>query len=412
MATPPPPQSFSLLRLLVIVLAMAGVAFGLYKWYGSTDLGNYTTIPKEHRFTYVPADFEPEIDMENAIVVLQNPYRYNREFNQLVRDFNMSLLGHVANRMNLADTVRAKVRDQYDRQHRYLTEIYFDDFTALIDTSEADYATWYESGSQQVVESFKEVASKYTCFLINTVLNEALETYDGRIGMKGAYVDTPCGLALTEGFRPMMARLEKRAAIRDFSRTKGFLEERIEKTIAELATLEIRDKKGLNKQLKTKLLGFNVSSTDIDISAISVLKMGFDLNEYFSVELDESSEEVVVTLPQPKILSHEVYPKIDKLDIGWMREVQDADFNKNFDLLRREFRREALEGNARDRSKEQAEVLLRTLLEPMVKAISQEYALRVAFRDGLADPILGKEPVMDIPQRESAPVSAAAVLGG
>ena len=411
MSAPPAPPSFSLLRMLTIVVAMAAVAFGLFKWYGSTDLGNYTTIPQQHRFTYVPSDFEPTIDMENAIVILQNPYRYNREFNQLVKDFNLSLLGHVANRMDLADTVRAKVREQYELQHRYLTDIYFNDFTELIDTSELDYATWYESGSQQVVESFKEVASKYTCFLINTVLNEALETYDGRIGMKGAYVDTPCGLALTEGFQPMMERLEKRAAIRDFSRTKGFLEERVEKTIAELATLEIRDKKGLTKQLKTKLLGFNVSSTDIDISAISVLKMGFDLNDYFSVELDEDREEVVVTLPQPTILSHEVYPKIDKLDIGWMREVQDADFNKNFDLLRREFRREALEGDARDRSKEQAEVLLRTLMEPIVKTISQEYNLRIAYRDGLADPILGTPPAT-VPDSRPKPVSAASVLGG
>ena len=412
MAAPPPaPRSFSLLRTLIVLLAMAAVAFGLFKWYGTTDLGNYTTIPKEYRFTYVPADFEPMIDMENAVVVLQNPYRYNREFNQLVQDFNLSLLGHVANRMNLPDTVRAKVRDAYATQHRYLAEMYFDDFTQLVDTTAIDYDTWYESGGQQVVESFREVASKYTCFLINTVLNEAIEAYDGRIGIKGAYVDTPCGVALTEGFQPMMDRLKRQAAIRDFSRTKGFMEERVEKTIAELATLEIRDKKGLTKQLKTKLLGVNVSTTDIDISAISVLKMGFDLNKYFEVRLDEGSNEVVVTLPQPEILSHEVYPKIDKLDIGWMREVQDADFNKNFDLLRREFRREALEGDARERSRAQAEVLMQTLLEPIVKNISQEYRLRVAFQGEEPSTILGS-PKGDVPVERSQPVSAAAVLGG
>ena len=88
-------------------------------------------------------------------------------------------------------------------------------------------------------------------------------------------MDTPCGVAVTEALRPMLKTLEDRAAIEDFGRSRGLLQEKIERVIAELATLEIRDKKGINKQLQTKIWGFSVSSSDIEISAISVLKVGF-----------------------------------------------------------------------------------------------------------------------------------------
>jgi len=91
-----------------------------------------------------------------------------------------------------------------------------------------------------------------------------------------------------------------------------------------------------------KALHYNVSSTDIDISAISILKAGFDLNEFFEIRMENQTKNLIVTLPQPKILSHEVYPRVDKLDVGWMRSISDKDFNDNFNLLREQFRKDAV----------------------------------------------------------------------
>jgi hypothetical protein len=158
------------------------------------------------------------------------------------------------------------------------------------------------------------------------------------------------------------------------------LEERVEQVTAELATLEIRDRKGLSKQLQTKIWGFSVSSTEMEVSAISVLKIGFNLEKYLDIQMDASSKTVRVTLPEPEILSHEVYPKIDKLDIGWLREVQEVDFNKNFNLLRKEFRREALESDAMDKAKGQATEIMNTLLGPLLMSIDRTYQLEVNFK--------------------------------
>ena len=179
----------------------------------------------------------------------------------------------------------------------------------------------------------------------------------------------------------MLKRLEERAAVQDFSRSRGLLQEKVERVVAELATMEVRDKKGLNKNLQTRFLGFSVSSSDIEVSAISILKVGFRLNEYFDIGLNAKQGLVTITLPEPVILSHEVFPKIDKLDIGWMREVESIDLNKNFDVLRREFRREALESDLMDKAKRQAIELMNTMFDPVVKGISSRYNLRVRFKE-------------------------------
>ncbi len=368
--------------LLYIVLALF-VGLVLVKYFlnkAPSFSPGYTSNPKEIQVTYVPSDYKYDIDDENAIAILSNPHRYRREFNNLIYNFNLSLLKHVAKRMNLPDSLQRNVEKEYQKHHDYLKQLYFNDFVHIKDTTANMYETWYENDSKSAVEVMNEVASKYTCFLINHVIVTMLKAGSNNFSAKGRKIDTPCGIAMTEAVRPMMKRMEDKAAILDFATSKGILEEKVEKAIAELATMELRDKKGLSKQLQTKIWGYAVSSTDIEVSAISVLKVGFKLNEYFNVDLNSKKRTVEVTLPEPRILSHEVYPRIDKLDIGWMREVENADLNRNFNVLRGEFRREALESDLMDKAKTQADELMHLMLQPLVSSMSKSYKLKVKFR--------------------------------
>ncbi|MEL7020869.1 MAG: DUF4230 domain-containing protein [Bacteroidota bacterium] len=382
----------NMMRTILYVLLAIFVGVVLFRYYGSnitdgggllggtTDDQTYTEIPQEYQMKYVPSDFKPDIDEEMAMAVLSNPHRYRREFNDLVYNVNMDILQHVAKRMGLADSIRVQLQGAYDEHHPYLRNLYFNDFVALQDTTSNTYRSWYNNESSSAVDAVNEVASKYTCFLVNTVLSTLIRTYDGRIAAKGSGINTPCGLALTEGLRPLIERMEKRAAIRDFSASKGLMEERVEKAIAELATMEVTDKKGLNRQVNTKVFGIEVSKSDVEITAISTLKVGFKLNQYLDIQLDEREGTVVVTLPQPQILSHEVYPKIDNLSIGWMREVSNEDFNRNFNALREDFRRDALESDLMDKARAQAREVMNLMLGPVINSMSQDYELRVQFQ--------------------------------
>ncbi|MBK7410130.1 MAG: DUF4230 domain-containing protein [Saprospirales bacterium] len=368
-------------RQLFFYIAALLLAVVLLVTLFQKNKGTYTRIPKEYQIKYMPADFKPQLDTENALSILSNPYRYNREFNDLIYQFNLSLLDHVANRMGLSDSLKLQVHQVYDKHHPYISRLYFNEFTAMQDTTSELYQKWYNSESTDAVAILKEVSSKYTCFLTNLIFSSILETDEGKLFVYGRNVDSPCGVALTEALQPMMDRLQETAAIRDFTASKGFLEKRVERVTAELATMEIRDKKGLNKQMQTKLWGFSVSTTELEVIAISVLKVGFDLQKYFQLNLDPRTNIVTVTLPEPEILSHEVYPKIEKLDIGWLREVKSVDFNKNFNLLRKEFRREALESDVMDKSKAQAVEIMQLMLGPLINSMNRQYKLEVKFKN-------------------------------
>lgn len=376
--SPSPREGRNIVRAFFLILALCLIGLILYKKYVSP--AGYTHVPKEFQVNYVPSDFRITIDEENALAILSNPQRYRKEFNDLVYDINMSILYHVASRMNLNEEDKARLQEEYEKHHPYLRNLYFHDFVAFKDTTSNLYQTWYDNEGSNAVDVLREVAGKYTCFLVTQIITTLVPTKGGSIYAKGQNVDTPCGVAMQEALNPMMKRLEERAAIEDFSRSRGLLQEKVEKAIAELATMEVRDKKGLNKQLQTRVLGFAVSSSDIEVSAISILKVGFRLNEYFDINLNSKSGIVTITLPEPTILSHEVYPKIDKLDIGWLREVQSVDLNKNFNALRSEFRREALESDIMEKAKSQAVEIMNTMFTPAIKGMSSRYNLRVQFR--------------------------------
>jgi hypothetical protein len=217
--------------------------------------------------------------------------------------------------------------------------------------------------------------------MINQVLISILKTHEGSLYVKGNKVNTPCGVALTEGLQPLIKRLEETAAINDFSRSKGLIEQKVERAIAELATMEVRDKKAINRQLQTKVWGLEVSSSDVEISAISITKIGFKLDKYFNIEVNSKRKVVTVTLPNPEILSSDVYPRVDRLDIGWMREVGSIDFNRNIDLLRKEFRKDVLASDAMEKSKSRAYELMETMLTPVISSLNKRYVLRVKFKD-------------------------------
>ena len=346
------------------------------------NIGVNTNVPKEIQVKYLPASFKFEIDEEDAVAIISNPLRYKREFNDLVRNMNLAILDHVGTRMNLDESIRGQIRAEYEKSHPYLRNLYYQDFISIQDSTSVLARAWYSNEASSATKMLHEVASKYTCFLVNQIMATVLETQGGSFFGKGKKVDTPCGIAIQEALNPMFKRFEESAAITDFSRSKNMLEERIEKEVIELATFEIQSKKGLSKQLKTKLFGMNVSTTDLEISAISVMKIGFDLENYFSVDLNPKNQVVTITLPQPKILSRSVYPNLDKLDIGWLREISKEDLNRSFEALREEFVREARREDGFAKAKSHAQKVMEVMMGPTVSAFNPNYKLRVSFKSG------------------------------
>jgi len=374
--------SLSKLLLYVLFASVCGLLF--YNYFKNTNFGkgaDYSSVPKEMQIKYIPSDYQFDGDDETTLAIITNPDRYQREFNQLIYDFNLSMLHHVANRMDLADSIKVTIEAEYEKHHPYMRDMYYKDFVKIRDTSANLYESWYDNNFNSATEALNEVASNYSCYLVNQVIMNSLYANGGKLVGTGNSVETPCMIAMQESLKPLIRRLEQKAAIKDFSASKGLMEKKVEKAIAEIGTMEVRDRKGLSKQLQTKIWGYAVSSTDIEVSAISILKVGFKLDRYFDISVDSGRKRVTVTLPEPEILSHEVYPKIDALDVGWMRELSSEDFNKNFNVLRREFRRDALEDNIMRKSKVQAEDIMKLMMEPITKQMGGRFKLLIKFKN-------------------------------
>jgi hypothetical protein len=365
--------------LLLVLLCVAGVLG--YKILGGEDIAGSSSIPRAMQVTYVPADFKMNLDEGKTLEILSNPQKYKREFDDLILNFNTNLVVHVSNRMGLNNQLRTAAVNEYRKMHPYIRQMYFNDFIGLTDTSSQIYQTWYENQGATAVDLLNEVASKYTCFFITNIMATVLKTQDGKIAVQGNRIETPCGIALTEGLRPMVKRLQDVAAIRDFTRAKGLMKEKVEKAITELAVMELRDKKGITVNNATKLWGYDVSSTNVDITAISVVKVGYDLKKFMDIAIDDRNKTVLVTLPQPQILSHEVYPKIENLDVGWLRELNSQDFNDNINKLRQAFREDALNSDIMNKARQRAGNVMDMMLTPVVQNISKKYKIAIKFRN-------------------------------
>ena len=376
------PPSF-LRSLFMLVIAGVLLFFG-YNHYKNMDAspkdiftekgGKYEK--KDFKVKYKPVNFNYPLDDAYTLQILADPTNRRKEFNNFLYEYNMALIGHLGKRMGFTDSLTITARDKYNDHHAYIKNLYYKDFMSLRAGSSKATDTWYREDNTKAVQAFNEVSSKYTCFMVNHVLTSILETKDGYLKVEGRNVQEPCSIALKEGMAPMIKRLKEKAVVDDFSRSRGMLSEKVESTISELATVEIRDKKGLKRKLQSKVLGYNVSSTEIDISAISILKAGVKLDEYFDIKMYHQDKRLVVTLPQPKILSHEVYPRIDKLDVGWVRSIKDEDFNKNFNLLREEFRKDAVKSDISNTSKVKVKEVLSILLSPL---LTDGFSMEVKF---------------------------------
>ncbi len=367
--------------LLLVLVSIAGIL--IYKTiFSGGSLTDIFQSPQAVQLTYVPSDFQPNLNEESTLLILSQPEKYRKEFDDLVYNFNVSLLFHVANRMNLPDSLKRRLEPEYRKHHDYLSGLYFSDFVALKDTTATMYENWYSDNANQAVQVFNEVAGKYTCFFVTQILATLLKATDGRLMAKGKNVDNPCGIALSEGLRPMVERLQTRAAIMDFSASRGMLKDKVRQGIAELATYELRSRLGLDKTLSYKVFGFSVSETDIRVEAISVVKAGFKLDRQFDVTFSPKKGIVYVTLPPPTILSHEVYPRVDKLDVGFLSGISGEEMNQNFNELRRQFRQDALENeHVLDKAKARADTVMQLMLGPVVKSMGRKYKLELRFRD-------------------------------
>ena len=81
--------------------------------------------------------------------------------------------------------VMVRIEPNYQEHHEYLKQLYYNDFLALRDSTGNFYEAWYENEFASAATVLNEVASKYTCFLVNHVIMSMVESDGGSVKVVG-----------------------------------------------------------------------------------------------------------------------------------------------------------------------------------------------------------------------------------
>ncbi len=99
--------------------------------------------------------------------------------------------------------------------------------------------------------------------------------------------------------------------------------------------------------------------------------------------------EIIITLPEPEVLTNEIVPKIENIEEGWFIEIDKQKINKALVNVKKILKNEALKSNILDRAKENAGSILKVIFQPIVMA---------------ADPPLKITINFELPKKEKTPV--------
>lgn len=146
--------------------------------------------------------------------------------------------------------------------------------------------------------------------------------------------------------------------------TSDFIESKIQE-ISELSTIQHHYRKIANYQDAKKLISFlpnwriNQSIKELMLTYEGDVKLGFDLQD-IQIKVDAVSRNIEITLPEPKILSHNI--DFESIAIicenkGWFNEIKFEDF-KNFFIEEQKKYEEASHEMMKKRAREQAERII------------------------------------------------------
>ena len=162
--------------------------------------------------------------------------------------------------------------------------------------------------------------------------------------------------------------------------TSAFVEQQINE-ISELATLHHHYRKNANYQDAKKLLEYmpdwriNKSIKEFMLIYQGDVKLGYDLKDV-KVNIDPVTKTILITLPEPKILSHSIdFESIQVLweKKGWFNDIRFEDFKQFFIAEQKKYEEENNDELKR-RAREHAKNIIQLYLGSVIK---DDYRLKL-----------------------------------
>jgi len=304
----------------------------------------------------------------------------------------------------------------YDEAHEQLAQKHYLQFESLNQATLVNSDKHFVSyNNYQIIKNFNTVLKNNICLVIDAVLpviqfkyaskivsyarakaeaeryNNASENVDSLSFAKAtnqvlsSIMKDLCEDIFSEVLTSLSASLLEHAVIEDIGNLQ--LREKSRTAIAELATVEdaftAAEKKAFRRDIAWGYLP--PSDSEISIEFNSLVKAGVQLDEYFEITVDQAAKTVMITLPEPKILSNEPNYRVLRLKDGWIwNEIDEKLLNRTLEDGKQQIEELALQSGILEEAKENARQIFHTILQPLTSLPDNVYEVTVRFAD---DPI-------------------------
>lgn len=316
-------------------------------------------------------------------------------FHGVVDTLHRTVLDYIAQRLDLTDAEYTLMMIEYGASSGDLLINYQQMMGATnVDSITPAPRSVVSYESYNSVNEFVGIFSGHACGLLSFPGRAQLKQAAGLVDEEGSAgaldVRLTCRNVLQEAIAPIAQALRKKAVIRDLNTSQMTIESQVRRTVVELATAEEHLSADFTDLYQTKFL-FMKSEAVLHARADATVKVGFDLNKRFSIEMDHDTRRMTIRLPEPEVLSNDVEVEFIDVKDGTLIKIDREKYNAALVHARERIAQEVAGSTIFVTAKHNARRIIQTVFQPMMALPEFSYEVDVLFPRGYrappADPV-------------------------
>lgn len=353
-----------------------------------------TSINLAERINTIPPvdyaqDYRPDLPYDDMAKEIGKASQYSRVsdrrfrgFERTVFEINDALVSYAIERFDIDRQKASALKDDLQDSRIDIAAEYFRDMHRLLKTPEfmppENYVLSFRTYCS--VRALSRVLSSHVCTIAGLIVSLSVGTPVASVASVAS--QQPCEILLAEALLPIIQELQNHALIQDQMNMRLEITEHIRKMIMELAVVEDSYRARCGFDPKREIRFFFDSTAHLDMEVFGEVKAGFDLASSFSVSMDERTQSVTVTLPQPQILSVDVVPVIQNIQNGWAMKITEDEINQGYSILRERIVDNAINSGILASAEERGRQAVSAILGPMLDNPFFSYDLYVQIGNG------------------------------
>lgn len=327
-----------------------------------------------------------EVNLDSVLRSLAqvNEDRSTEAIGDAIDETHRAVIDELSRVYGLTADERAAAFQQFEDQRDDEVAAYIDSLTRIeVSRTDGDSSELFDLRTYEAASDFSVVLADRSCQAFSFAMSYSPAGTTQKHMLKGL-----CGIVAHELLMPLTTALRDRALVIDIEASRSELKEHLRTAIAELAVAEDRLATTFSRDFTRTFFAdtwaeFHSTAT-LEINASGVIKAGYDLREYFDLTVDHMDKRLIVTLPEPRILSRDIELEVASDRDGFLSKVTPEKRTQALRQIRSELQRRAVQGGLLVEAKEKVEGLVQIIYSPLSYLPEGSYAVEVQFSDGIS----------------------------